>query len=257
LILWDSRFACSHKYSNILKPNLNFVARFLRKSLSESHATKDRGFPLKITQMQKMLVVLAVAGLAWSSSTVLAQDSSDTNTVQPAASNAAAPQLAYGVSEILRLKQAEVGDDTIIAYIKNSGNSYGLNADQIIYLRQQGISDAVIVTMLSQPRAGVATAAPPATSTYSSEPVSTVTAAPAVTYVQTVPDTTYYYQPYYYQPYYYPNYAWYPPVSFSFGWGGGYYGGGWRGGGGWHGGGFGGGGHGGGFGGGGHGGGHR
>jgi len=31
---------------------------------------------------------------------------------------------------------------------------------------------------------------------------------------------------YYYQPYYYPSYAWYPPVTFSFGWG-------WHGGGGW------------------------
>jgi hypothetical protein len=63
---------------------------------------------------------------------------------------------------------------------------------------------------------------------------STATVAPTVTYVQTVPDTTYYYQPYYYQPYYYPDYAWYPPVSFSFGWGwgGGWHGGGWHGG--WH-----------------------
>ena len=48
------------------------------------------------------------------------------------------------------------GISTIIAYIRNSGNSYGLNADQIIYLRQQGLSDAVIRVMLSQPRAGVA-----------------------------------------------------------------------------------------------------
>jgi hypothetical protein len=42
----------------------------------------------------------------------------------------------------------------------------------------------------------------------------TATVAPTVAYVQTVPATTYYYQPYYC-----PAYAWYPPVSFSFGWG--------------------------------------
>ena len=41
-----------------------------------------------------------------------------------------------------------------MAYIKNSGNSYGLNADQIIYLRQQGVSDAVITAMLNQPKPG-------------------------------------------------------------------------------------------------------
>jgi len=234
-----------------------------------------KGEFMKTNNLQKMLAVMTVAGLAWSASTTLAQDSSAANPVQPAAVNAPVPQLAYGVPQIMQLAQAKVSDDTIIAYIKNSGNSYGLNADQIIYLRQQGISSAVITTMLSQPRPGVAVATPampapwPAASTAYSGPVSTATVAPTVTYVQTVPDTTYYYQPYYY-----PGYAWYPPVSFSFGWGGGYggyrggYGGGYRGGygysggyggyrggqsGGWHGGSQGGGGsHGGG-----HGGGHR
>jgi hypothetical protein len=151
-------------------------------------------------------------------------------------------QLSYGVSQIVQLAQAKIGDETIIAYIKNSGNSYGLTVDQIIYLRQQGISDAVITTMLNQPGLGaVATPTTPAPqpaasstattgsgSTITTASGSTATVAPAVTYVQTVPDTTYYYQPYYY---YYPPYAWYPPVSFSFSWGGGW--GGWHGGG-WH-----------------------
>ena len=187
---------------------------------------------------------MAVAGLAWSASTTLAQDSSAANTVQPAAVNAPVVQLAYGVSQIVQLAQAKVGDDTIIAYVKNSRSSYGLNADQIIYLRQQGISDAIITTMLNQPRPGVAIAMPttpapqPVASTAYGGQVSTATVAPTVTYVQTVPDTTYYSQPYYY-----PAYTWYPPVSFSFGWGGGW-GGGWHGGGyyrggyggGWHGG---------------------
>jgi len=150
--------------------------------------------------------------------------------------------LAYGVPEILQLARAKVGETTIIAFIKNSGNSYGLNADQIIYLRQQGISDAVITTMLNQPRTSVAAAVPiaPAPSPVASiaygGQASTAMVAPAATYVQTVPDSAYYSQPYYSQPdysqpdYYYPDYGWYPTVPFYFG-GGGYYGGGWRGGG--------------------------
>jgi uncharacterized membrane protein YgcG len=204
---------------------------------------------MNTTKLQKMAAVMTVAGLAWSASTALAQDASAANPAPPAAvSTPAVPQLAYGVSQILQLAQAKVGDATIIAYIKNSGNSYGLNADQIIYLRQQGISDGILTAMLSQPRPGVAVATPnapappPTAPTDYSGQVSTAT-PPPVAYVQTVPDTTYYYQPYY-QPYYYPDYGWYPPVSFSFGWGGGYYGGGWHGGGyrggyggGWHGGG--------------------
>ena len=211
---------------------------------------------------------MTVAGLAWSASTALAQDSSAANPAPPAAVSASAPPLAYGTRQILQLAQAKVSEDTIIAYIKNSGNSYGLNADEIIYLRQQGLSDTVLTTMLSQPRAGVTTAMPstpapqPVAATASAGQASTVTVAPAVSYVQTAPAaayaTTYYSEPYYYYPnYYYPGYAWYPPVTIGWGWG---WGGGWRGGGyyggwhgGWHGGGFGG--HGGGFGG--HGGGHR
>jgi hypothetical protein len=206
---------------------------------------------MKTRNLQRMVAVMAVAGLALSASTALAQDSSAANTVRPAAVNAPVTQLSYGVSQIVQLAQAKVGDDTIIAYIKTSGNSYGLTVDQIIYLRHQGISDAVITTMLNQPKPVVAAAAVatpvstrtaetaplysprqreqiPAASTITTASGSTATVAPTVTYVQTVPDTTYYYQPYYY-----PAYAWYPPVSFSFGWGGGW--GGWHGGG-WHGG---------------------
>ena len=206
---------------------------------------------MKTNYWPKMIAVLAATSMTLSGASLLAQVSTPATTAQPAAVSPAVPQLSYGVPQVLQLAQAKVGDDTIIAYIKNSGNSYGLNADQIIYLRQQGVSDAVITAMLNQPKAGMATATPttpapaPAASTAYTEPASTATVAPTVTYVQTVPETVYYAQPY--QPYYYPAYAWYPPVTFSFGWG-------W--GGGWHGGGYGGGWHGGGYGGG-HGGGHR
>jgi len=182
-----------------------------------------------------MLAVMVGAGLALSASTALTQNA--TTVAQPAATSATVPQLSYGVAEIVKLVQAKVSDDTIIAYIKNTGNSYGLNAAQIIYLRQQGVSEAVITTILNQPKSATATATIPLPTTPAPQPVAstadtgqapTATVAPTVTYVQTVPDTTYYY----YQPYYYPAYVWYPPVTFSFGWGwGGWHGGGWHGGG--------------------------
>ena len=187
---------------------------------------------MKTRILQTVLPVAIGAGLLFSTLTTRAQEASAASPAQPAVASTAAPQLPYGVSQILQLKQAEVGDDTIIAYIKNSGTSYGLNADQIIYLQKQGLSSAVITAMLNQPKPGVAAAAPAApapqtsTSTVNAEPASTVT------YVQTVPTYDYY------QPYYYPAYGFYPGVSLSFGWGGrwgGGYGGGWHGG--WHGGG--------------------
>lgn len=180
------------------------------------------------------MATLLVTTLAWAATTVSAQNSTASVTVQPETVGNVVPELAYGVADILHLKQAEVSDDTIIAFIKNSGNSYGLNADQIIYLRQQGLSAAVINTMLNQPKAGVAAAAStapatlPVAATVSPEQVLTATVAPTVTYVQAVPTPTYYYS----QPAYYPVYGYcyypYPAVSLSFGW----HGGGWHHG--WH-----------------------
>jgi len=162
------------------------------------------------------------------------------------APQAGAQTAADTTSEVLRLERARVGDDTIIAYVRNSGQNYNLSADQIIALKRQGVSEAVINAMLSQPKAGAALAPSPAPASASvnaaaAAPTSAdqvpapTTPAPVVTYVQ--PPATYY-DPYYYYPYgpYY-GYGWYPGVALSFGWGwhGGWHNhGGWHGSGGWH-----------------------
>ena len=206
------------------------------------------------------LTAIIAAMLVLAARNVPAQDSTTTSAAQTAP-----VQLSYGVSQIIQLSKAKVNDDTIVNYIRNSGSSYGMDASQIVYLKQQGVSDAVINTMLNQPRP-VAQAAPqPAYPTASSTvtETATVVAQPAVTYVQTVPSSAVYVIPdtqtYQYYNNYYPSYGYYPyssgwyypPVSFSFGFGGGYrggyyhggwgggyrggyHGGGYRGGGGWH-----------------------
>jgi hypothetical protein len=115
------------------------------------------------TNCLNALACVAVASLCLSALTASGQEppasTQPTTADQPSSTVAPAPPLAYGVSQILQLQQAKMGDDTIIAYIKNSGNSYGLNADQIIYLRQQGVSPVVLrvswvdrVRCLSPPR---------------------------------------------------------------------------------------------------------
>ena len=214
---------------------------------------------MKANYLKAVMALAVLGGMTLSAPMVLAQDTSAiaaTNTIAPVAAPTApvTPPLAYGVSQILQLAQAKVSDDTIIAFVRNSGNSYGLSADQIIYLQKQGLSSAVITAMLNQPRTGALASTPaPATPTpasdapapaapasaapdYTQSATSTATVAPTVTYVQTQPATTYYY-PYYYSygyPYYYPAYGCYPGVSVSLGWGRGW--GGWHGGGGFHGG---------------------
>ena len=179
------------------------------------------------------LTVTITAVLVLAARNVPAQDSTTTSAAQTAP-----VQLSYGVSQIIQLSKAKVSEDTIVNYIRNSGSSYGMDASQIVYLKQQGVSDAVLNTMLNQPRQMAQAAPQPAYSTASS--TATVVAQPATTYVPSssvyvIPDTqTYRYYNNYYQPSYgyYPYYdGWnYPPVSFSFGFGGGYRGGYYRGG---------------------------
>jgi len=193
---------------------------------------------MKTQKIKTFLAVTAIGSLCLLASNVLAQSTS-TSTI----ASQAVPQLSYGVAEVVQLARANVSEDVIINYVQSSGNAYGLDANQILYLKQQGVSDRVLNAMLTQPKPAVAAPTVAMPTTPAPQPVasslsastseaSTATVAPTVTYVQTAPPPYYYYQPYYY-----PAYAWYPPVTFSFGWGG-WYGGGWHGGyySGWHGG---------------------
>ena len=175
---------------------------------------------MKTNLSQKMALAI-IAGITLSASTTLAQESPANNAAQPAAVAAPAPKLPDSVLPIMQLVQAKLGDDTIAAYIKNSGNSYALDAGQIVWLRQHGVSDAVITTMLNQPKPTVTYIAPtmPAP-VVSAAPVSTVTVAPAVTYVQPSPVVYYQTAPaptYYYERASYPAYNCDPVLSFGLG----------------------------------------
>jgi hypothetical protein len=210
---------------------------------------------------------------------LLAQDS----TPAPASAEAAAPasasethpvQLSSGVSDILKLGSAHVSDEAITAFISNSGRTYHLSVPEILYLREQGMSDQVLTAMLTAGQnvaAAAVQAAPQPMPQPAPQPVpqpastgptadwvnSSPQPAPAPTqfaptydaaapvYAQPAPVYTY---PAPYYGYYdsWPYYSGYPALTLGFGFGGGYYGGYYgRGyyGGGYHGGGY----HGGGF----------
>jgi len=198
----------------------------------------------------------ATPATATTTAPAAAQPAATSPAAQPTAASQAAPQLSYGVAEVVQLAHANVSEDVIVNYVHNSGNAYGLDANQILYLKQQGVSDRVVNTMLDQRgRLPVAqTASPQNNPDTGNAQTATVVAQPTVTSAQPaqsssvyiIPDTqTYNYYAYSY-PYYYPYYGYYgwPAVSLSFGWGGyygGYYGyhggynGGWHyGGSGWH-----------------------
>lgn len=193
------------------------------------------------------LALTAFVALAMSLENAAAQDLSSSTTPPP---------LSHGVAQVLQLSQAKVSDGVIVQYIQNSGTIYALSAPEIVYLKQQGVSDAVLNAMLNQ-RLRITGSTEPNTPTSSTAgqtvPVAATPTATTVAYVQTmpayvpsstvyiIPDTqTYNYYAYYHRPYYYPYvspyYGWcYPGVSVSLGFGGGwggYYHSGFHGG--WH-----------------------
>jgi len=57
-------------------------------------------------------------------------------------------KLSPGLSEIVQLAQAGVGDDVLLAYVENSPTSYKLEVDEILYLHDLGISAEVIAGLV-------------------------------------------------------------------------------------------------------------
>jgi len=151
----------------------------------------------------------------------------------PASTPATAPetvQLSASVWDVLKLSRAKVSDDITVAYIQKGDRRYNLNASEIVYLRNEGVSDQVLAAMLNQPSgttpaaatAPAPAAAPPAASApqYVSPPPTTavVETAPASS-VFVIPSSPTYYS--FYDPWPY----WYNPwpfvsLGFYWGWGG-------------------------------------
>jgi hypothetical protein len=187
--------------------------------------------------------LLPVLGSAWALAFSAAAQSDSTAQADTAA------KLPYGVADVLKLSHAQVSEDVISSYIQNSGTVYNLAPSDIVYLKEQGVSDRIVNQMLDQ-RKRVAEASSQVASTASqAQPAYNYSApsAPAPTYVQPAvsyvpsstvytipyPDATYAYYGYGYRPYYYGSYygsycgpywggyyGWgFPAVSFGFGFG--------------------------------------
>ena len=145
--------------------------------------------------------------------------------------------------QILQLSQAKIGDSTIITYIQNSSTMYGLNASQIVYLKQSGVSEAVINAMLNQSTAMAQqqqqqqAQMPPPGSDQSAGAYQGAVAqpsSPAPSSVYVVPDSqTANYNSWASPYWYYPSYSYYPYYYsypyYSYGWGWPYWGWGWGG----------------------------
>jgi hypothetical protein len=260
------RFLCYYFYQNPFNPHKHdqhyfklrhYLAPVLVDNRRNSRDIRVLNFWILFmkTRFFQISLLTAAAALVFAAGRVSAQIS--TVSAQPAVAGQSAPQLSYGVPQVMQLVQAKISDSVIVNYIQSSSTIYSLSADEIVYLKQQGVSDNVLNAMLNQrgrvsgytqPAAMTASAnSVPATSTTATSDQSYTAAAPPVTYVQqaaqpstvyVVPNTqTYYYSYPYYSVYYY---GW-PAISLSFGYYGGsycsgsYYHGGYYGGSSWHG----------------------
>jgi hypothetical protein len=86
--------------------------------------------------------------------------------------------LSPDLQEIVKFAQAKMTDDVILAYIKNSGKSYNLSGDDMIYLSSQGVSQPVISALLQTKGSAPAPVPTPAPA-----PAPTPAPAPAPAYV--------------------------------------------------------------------------
>ena len=92
-----------------------------------------------------MKLALACAALGW-----LCCQPGNVAHAQTAYSN-----LSPDLQEVVKLSQSHMGDDVIVNYIRSSGKSYHLSADDIIYLNGQGVSQGVISALQTAGAAGV------------------------------------------------------------------------------------------------------
>lgn len=108
---------------------------------------------------------------------------------------APAVTLSPGVADVVKLVGAGTSEDVVVTYIINAQTPFNLSADQILYLKDVGISSVVITAMLNRD-AALATHAPPpavAAPTPTAPPAPAVT-APAPAYVGNPPaDVAYFY----------------------------------------------------------------
>jgi hypothetical protein len=69
--------------------------------------------------------------------------------------------LSPEVRDVLKLSNAQMGDDAIVAFVKNSGKTYYLSADDLVYLKSQGVSQPVITALLQAAPAQAPAPVPP------------------------------------------------------------------------------------------------
>ena len=100
------------------------------------------------------------------------------------------------LAQVIKLTQAGVSEDVIMAYVNNSTSLFSLNSDQIIYLKDIGVPDAVVQAMIQRDQvlqSQMATSAPQPPPQPAPAPDTTVVATTDVAPPPTVVTVDYFY----------------------------------------------------------------
>ena len=115
--------------------------------------------PLTCSAMKKGIlqsVLITPLAVALSLLPAFGQDTPATSTTGASSTSTATTaepvKLPYGVEDVLKMSRAQVSDDVIATYIQNTGTIYSMGPNDIVYLKDQGVSDRIINTMLDQRR---------------------------------------------------------------------------------------------------------
>jgi len=87
--------------------------------------------------------------------------------------------LSSDLQQIVKLAQAHMSDDVILGYIKQSGKTYYLSADDMLSLNSRGVSQAVISALMQTSSAAPAASAIPSAPNAAPSPAATPAPAPA------------------------------------------------------------------------------
>jgi hypothetical protein len=137
---------------------MNEFERDAEKRLKPDNDMKTNELSDRKLKILSTLAILVIGWLCWNGGTM--------GNAQSAAATQS-PQL----QEVVKLTQAKMSDDVITSYIKNSGASYNLSADDILYLNSQGVSQPVISALLLAKSSGAAPAPAPVTTPTTPAPV--------------------------------------------------------------------------------------
>jgi hypothetical protein len=102
------------------------------------------------TTRTSLLLSVGAASLVALGATAQTAAPSQTATPTAPASDAAPAKLPYGADDVLKLSRAQVSEDITLNYIKNSGTIYSLTPKDIVYLKNEGVSDKVLNAMMDQ-----------------------------------------------------------------------------------------------------------